>query len=195
MPPSTPDPGARPMAAQSLSRQSLSQRTQTIPLSNMCTPTRQKPVRDGEASSSSESTQGQHFSQVSNARGPSSLAEATVLQQELEISLPVQSQSFLPKIDTNAYLSRWAAVATILSLIGMMVFGGGAWVGMSYANFYTKKAYGLDLWEKCQAYHVSLLTKQTRQLDPASIQLIRYVRTFKRSPRAKTFLRMILSLQ
>jgi hypothetical protein len=49
--------------------------------------------------------------------------------------------------------------ATVLSLIGMIIFGVGAWAGMNFANFYAKKAYELDLWEKCQAFQVSISPK------------------------------------
>jgi hypothetical protein len=41
----------------------------------------------------------------------------------------------------------------------MIIFGVGAWAGMNFANFYAKKAYELDLWEKCQAFQVSISPK------------------------------------
>jgi len=50
-------------------------------------------------------------------------------------------------------------MATVLSLIGMIVFGIGAWAGMNFANFYVKKAYELDLWEKYQALQVNIAPK------------------------------------
>jgi hypothetical protein len=63
-----------------------------------------------------------------------------------------------PSITEKAWsflVQRLVPVSALLGLILVFAFGIGTWVGMNYANSYSKKQYDIALFGACHDYEVS----------------------------------------
>ncbi|KAI0386467.1 hypothetical protein F5Y04DRAFT_123085 [Hypomontagnella monticulosa] len=103
------------------------------------------------ADTSNESTQTTASSQQPQQISVRSRRHYGRAEQEEEEPAGAKAQSF--------FNQKVIPASTVISLVAMLIFGVGAWVGMNYANSYAEKSYDLALFSACHDYEDAKDTK------------------------------------